>query len=413
MATLQPAPTLRAATKSTPSRHFSLTAAPTGNYDTATLLQDGRVLLTGEFTSQTIGSFNVPVWTTAAELYDPATGKFSPTGSMARAQGGGSTTLLADGRVLVAGGVEYSGSAGKLTADKLADAELYDPATGTFTATGSMGEIRADQTATLLADGEVLVAGGDNLSGSLATAELYDPASGTFHSTGSMTEARSQAKAVRLHDGRVLIYWGFGATTMPKTAELYEPTTGKFSAIAWPGGGLYPDSASVTLLQDGRLLVAGGSDGSNSVATAQLFDPATGASSPTGSMATPREAHSAVLLSNGQVLIAGGMTAHLYGYEGAGQQAALSGNDPAFQLDEHHNAPGGNSTGSQVFGMTGPPPTYLTSAELYDPATGKFTSTGSMRTWLLSPTATLLLDGRVLFIGQDSKSRETAELYQP
>ena len=227
-----------------------------------------------------------------------------------------------------------------------------------------------------------------------------------------MTEPRSQSKAVLLQDGRVLIYDGFGATTMAATAQLYDPKTGTFSAVSWPTGAPYLNSDSVTLLRDGRLLVAGGSDGSNSQATAQLFDPVTGTWSPTGSMTVAREGHSAVLLSDGEVLLAGGITAHQYGYDGSDQQAALSGSDVNLQLDGY-DAPGGNSTGSQAFGMTGPPPTDLTSAELYDPATGKFTSTGSMRTWLPNPTATLLLDGRVLFIGQDSKSRETAELYQP
>lgn len=412
-ATPQPLTTLRAATESTPSHHFSLTGAPDGTFDTATLLQDGRVLLTGQFTRQTLGGFNVSVWTTAAALYDPATGKFSPTGSLVRAQGGGSTTLLADGRVLVAGGVAYSNSGGKLAADKLAEAELYDPATGRFTTTGSMGAVRADQAAALLADGDVLIAGGDDLSRSLATAELYDPSAGTFKPTGSMTEGRSQGKAIRLDDGRVLIYGGFGPSGPSSTAQLYDPETGRFTAIAWPAGGLAPNTASVTLLPDGRLLVAGGSDGTSSVATAQLFDPTTGTWSPTGSMATPREDHSAVLLADGTVLIAGGITARIYGDVNSGRPAAPGESGQAIQLDRYDSARGGSSTGPEVFGATGPAPTYLTSAELYDPTTGKFSATGAMRIWIANPVAITLLDGRVLFIGQDANSREAAELYQP
>jgi WD40 repeat protein len=178
-------------------------------FDTATLLSDGTVLFAGGE-----GAAN-DTYTTlrSAELYAPATGKFSPTGSMSAARDYGSATRLADGRVLMAGGSED------------ASAELYDPATRTFSATGSMKAVRLGPTATVLLDGRVLITGG---SGD-ASAELYDPTNDTFSpTTGSMNAVRFSHTATRLPDGRVLIAGGNPlalAMLMPSfaSAELYQP----------------------------------------------------------------------------------------------------------------------------------------------------------------------------------------------
>jgi hypothetical protein len=192
---------------------------------TATLLSDGRVLIAGGF-----GVQGGPlVGLASAELYDPKTGKFSPTGSMITARCFQTATLLSDGRVLIAGGATADIIAGKI----LASAELYDPKTGTFSPTGSMITARGGQTATLLSDGRVLIAGGSDLrliaggsdspgdslaGGSLASAELYDPTTGRFSPTGSMTTARVGQTATLLSDGRVLIAGGSDSS-----AELYQP----------------------------------------------------------------------------------------------------------------------------------------------------------------------------------------------
>jgi WD40 repeat protein len=263
------------------------------DYPDATLLADGRVLVTGGYDA-TGGAI------ASAELYDPATGSFSGTGSMNYARVDFTASLLADGRVLIAGGQPSQNSVPVIAA-----AELYDPSTGTFTATGSMQEARSFPTATLLSDGRVLIAGGDgttrtsSLGSALSSAELYDPASGTFRATGPMTQARdsSMSTATRLSDGRVLMLGNGGG-------ELYDPSGGNFIPTFTASLGIYSHTA--TLLSDGRVLVAADTWQAGVSATFEVYDPATGTSSPTGSFLHLRSSYTATLLSDGQVLIAGG-----------------------------------------------------------------------------------------------------------
>jgi hypothetical protein len=178
-------------------------------------------------------------------------------------------TVLLDGRVLVAGGGHWLlGSA---------TAELYDPASGTWTATGSMTTLRGSQfTATLLPDGRVLAVGGfDRTEATLASAELYDPASGTWTATGSMIDARIWPTITLLPDGRVLVAGGTigpwhsdGSYVGLASAELYDPASGTWTATADMGTprGVF----NATLLLDGRVLVAGGGPNGTS---AELYDP--------------------------------------------------------------------------------------------------------------------------------------------
>jgi Kelch motif/Galactose oxidase, central domain len=345
---------------------------------TATLLADGRILIAGGVGSVKHGNLILKGESVAsAELYDPKTGTFSATGSMTVPRDGHTATLLTDGRVLVAGGWDDG--------EALASAELYDPKTGTFSATGSMTVPRDGHTATLLTDGRVLIVGGDDGSNAFATAEIYDPKTLMFSSTGPMTTPRTGAAATRLADGRVLVVGGAGPRTsspVQASAEVYNPKTGTFSAT----GSMITarDSQTITLLPDGRVLVAGGSDSNGQgLTSAEVYDPKTGTFSATGSMTAARFNQTATLLSDGRVMVAGGFVN------------------------------GGLMTG----GYTNTVVASLASAELYDPKTGAFTVTGSMSTPRAAHTATLLPDGRVLvaggFANTAGQTLASTDLYDP
>jgi hypothetical protein len=212
------------------------TFSPTGSlgtargFHTATRLADGRVLIAG---GDVAGWDDFGPFLASAEIYDPTTGTFSPAGPLAEGRSHHAATLLPDGRVLVSGGVTSGGDA-----VSLASAELFDPATGTFSPTGAMTDGRVYHTATVLSDGRVLMTGGcpfgrvyANNPEFLKSAELYDPATGTFTPTGSMFYGRTWAEAMLLADDRVLITGGVGdgSTISLDTAEIYDPVTGTFS----------------------------------------------------------------------------------------------------------------------------------------------------------------------------------------
>ncbi len=269
---------------------------------TATLLPNGKVLLAGGFVNS-VWNYSYSISDNEANLYDSATGVFSGTGNMTASRGGHTATLLMNGKVLVAGGADQDiGGTGS------ASAELYDPSTGTFTQTGSMAVARFRHTATLLQNGKVLITGGTSLDSSnpTSTAEVYDPASGTFTATGGMTTAREEHTATLLADGKVLIVGGEGPVTGSSglqptaTVEVYDPSTGLFSTTGSMTAARSLHTA--TLLPSGNVLVAGGGDNS----TAEVYDPATGYFSITGGMEIGRSGHTATLLPNGSVLVAGG-----------------------------------------------------------------------------------------------------------
>jgi hypothetical protein len=238
--------------------NFTATGAPivARRMHTATLLPSGRVLIAGGLSGG--------VTTSAAELYDPGTGTFTATGRMTVARYEHTATLLPGGRVLIAGG-----SSGEVAST--ATAELYDSATGAFTATGSMTAVRSTHTATLLPSGRVLIAGGPALGPEepyMSTAEVYDPGTGRFTATGSMTAGRSMHAALALPSGLVLITGGSPGDRFKEvslsTAELYDPATGRFTATGGMTVARYRHTA--TLLLSGRVLVVG-------EASADLYDP--------------------------------------------------------------------------------------------------------------------------------------------
>jgi hypothetical protein len=270
---------------------------------TATLLPNGKVLLAGGFVNS-VWDYGGSTSDNGTTLYDSATGVFSGTGNMTANRGGHTATLLADGKVLIAGGADQDP-----TGTGLASAELYDPSTGTFTQTGSMAVGRFLHTATLLQNGTVLIVGGALTSASDpdATAEVYDPVTGIFTMTrGAMATAREQHTATLLADGRVLIVGGTTSTGTgdshpTATVEVYNPSTGSFSVTGSMAEARILHTA--TLLPSGKVLVAGGGDENS---TAEVYDPATGSFSITGGMEIGRSGHTATLLPNGSVLVAGG-----------------------------------------------------------------------------------------------------------
>jgi hypothetical protein len=317
---------------------------------TATLLPDGKVLVAGG--TAPAGGVHPGG---RAELYDPVSGTWSATGNLNESFDGQTATLLPTGKVLVVAG----------------SAELYDPASGTWTATGNTGAGSGagyyGETATLLPDGHVLAAG-------RGSAELYNPSSGTWSVTGRMIEVRENHTAVLLPNGKVLVVGGGNGEYAVASAELYDPAT-----RTWTATGSMIAARSwmrATLLPNGKVLVTGGLAVHQALASAELYDPVSGTWTATGSMSEPRGRFpTATLLPDGTVLLAGGCC-------GAGSS-------------------------------------FLASAELYDSTSGTWTSTVSMNEARFDHTATLLPNGTVLVVGgladegDPSTVLATAELYDP
>lgn len=335
--------------------------------------------------------------------------------SMNEARAAHTATLLTDGRVLVTGGY------GNGSYFSRASAELFDPITGAWTVLPPMATPRGHHTATLLADGRVLVAGGYKGSSIGAEAvpagavEIYDPAGGGFVAADPMTISRGFHTATRLQDGRVLVTGGFNGQTFDSTAEVFDPASNTWATV---GSMAYPRGAHVAvLLPDGRVLIAGGYSGSTVLSTAEIYDPSTQSFAPASSMENPRHRNEAVGLQDGRVLVSGQRTEVTLPPE-----IYDPASDAWSTADEGVAATGGLallpkggvlSTGGVKIGD----PATLKSAEVYDPLQNTWSPTGPMASGRYEHTSTLLSDGRVLVSGGFSVAgyvevTESAELFQ-
>jgi len=321
---------------------------------TATLLLDGRVLVAGGTTDVTPPS---------AELFTPESGSFAPTtGGMVYARSGHCASLLPDGRVLIAGGADAN-------TNLLKTAEVFDPLTQSFSATGNLNQARKGASASLLPNGKVLIAGGQDSDGTLlSSSELYDPNAASFTLTGNMHWPRAQHTATLLSNGKVLLV---GSINEIGSAELFDPASGLFSTT----GSLIQSRAhhTATLLPNGNVLVLGGTqtmepDGGGAKAapvsldSAEVYDPTKGGFQSAGKLLIARDSHSATLLTNGTVLVAGG---YRHGFDGDA--------DPEWYT--------------------------IFAAELFDPATSGSTTAASLETGRAEHQATRLNNGQVLITG--------------
>jgi hypothetical protein len=324
------------------------------------MLPDGRVMFVGGGLAEMYG-FSDPY--RIVTVYNPANGAFKNLSAMKYARACPLAVALRDGRILVAGG-----GAGT---EELS-AEIYDPATSSWSATGSLLADQDCATGILLPSGEVLIPG----NSSDARVQLYNPETGQFRWGAAAPTKADNRTYTLLNDGRVLFVGGavigfmVGITALYANAEIYDPNTDTFT----PTGSLVKPrwDHAATLLSDGRVLIVGGANKDAVYNSCEIWDPATGQFTLTGWLTAARQGATATTLQNGRILVAGG----------------------------------GNNTNNPLF------------AELYDPAAGKFTRGGSMVAERWGAQAILLHDGRVLVWGGNGYAAPDsvvpyAEIYRP
>jgi hypothetical protein len=358
--------------------------------------------------ARAIGFFAIAI----SGAFAQASGAWMTTGSLNTPRAGHTATLLASGQVLVAGGEDATGV--------LASAELYNPATGKWTKTGSMSTPRINHSATLLANGDVLVAGGDNATGLLATAELFTPATGQWKTTDSMSIPRALHAATLLLSGEVLVAAGNNNVAAPgNTAELYDPSKGTWHATGTMQS-YHP--FSLTLLRNGHALAV--DDSGSTGAPGELYDPSSGQWALTGGMYYAHSGTSVALLANGEVLAYGN---HFACYAGQvfspitnawtrtlGQCGTGISVGPLALLGTGKVLLAG---GSIIYSGKASPVSH---ADLYDPSTNTWVATGFLNQARSGHTLTRLPNGQALAAGgffKDSSGTITfltsAELYTP
>jgi Galactose oxidase, central domain len=313
---------------------------------------------------RTVSMLAVTIFAVNPNIHAVGTEHISSAVNMDLARAGHTATLLPDGNVLIAGGCIVDGCEDRLTRT----AEVFDPFKNTFSNTGELAVARVGHAAVLLDGGKVLIVGGWAGRDATRESELYDPNRRKFVMTGSMNEARDGFTATRLNDGRVLIAGGYrGSIQRLSSAELYDPRKGTFTLTGRMGTARMSHSAS--LLSDGRVLVVGGTRARGDVlSSAEIFYPGTGTFQTVSSLRTPRHKQAAITLKDGRILMLGGADAN----EFTGQ---------------------------------------FSSTETFDAKTGQFTSSASMSAarFKIPDAVTRLVNGEVLVAGSDRK----VEIFDP
>jgi N-acetylneuraminic acid mutarotase len=387
---------------------------------TVTALQDGNVIADGgysEYNSESV-----------LALYNFTQNSWSVGGSQAYSGGYAASGVLANGQVLVTGG---AGSEDTYGFTPLSTAGLFDPATNTWTPAASLSAARLQHTATVLQNGSVLVTGGNNTSIALSSAEVYDPSTNAWSSTGTMSSPRYQHTASLLGSGLVLVAGGnnlvgtCSCTTFVSSVDLYNPATNTFTPTGALVTARYAHTA--TVLANGMVLVAGGfggptntlQSGGASLSSAELYNPTTGTWAATGSMATARMNHTATLLPGGtSVLVAGGYTgtattatAEIYSFSTGTWTAVASMNTPR---QSQQAVLLSNGTVLEVGGLndTSSAVIGVGTTEVYDPAANTWTLSGSMMTTRQFFILNTLNDGRILLDGGLPNTSGLPEFYE-
>lgn len=369
----------------------SMSVARTGA--TATVLGSGRVLMAGGDTQGT------------AELYDPATGTFAAAGTTVP-RSGATATLLGDGRVLLAGG-EHAGVARD-------DVEIYDPASPQWKTVAPLPAPRVDHTATRLRNGRVLVAGGSSGSDPAGSAWLFDEATESWLTLSStLWQARRRHAAALLPSGKVLIAGGRDAAATVASAEIFDPATQTFGtapSLAEPREG-----ASAVVFASGAVLVAGGGSNGNPLASAEVYTSVEPAWTDGPQPPADRILEASVRMPSGRVLIIGGWTGttmdDVWAYDPVANQfekKASMGTPRLWHtatllLDGRVLVAGGSTD----FGNS------MASSEIYDPVSDTWTPAGAMPSPRMDHTAELLPDGSVMAVCGDDYDGYSAVRFDP
>jgi hypothetical protein len=323
---------------------------------TSVTLADGRVLVYGAFDD---------FGTVKTDVFDPTTNLFSAVGDANFAWNNSPGLLLANGKVLVAGGVTWTNNQWASTNT----AGLFDPISNTWTATGSMITSRRAHFMIRLTDGRVFVGGGTSNAGGVKSAEIYDPITGTFTSVSDMPETRSDVHAALLPNGNVLVIGGYNSGSGHLTsAVIYDVSTNSWSTVSSQMQTAHDYGAAFVTLQDGRIFIAGGWDSAlHGISQTEIFDPSTNTFSVGPGLSERRADLTAHVLQDGKVVLIGG-------------------------------ADGYGNTWNSV--------------DVFDPATSRVTKQfNTMGYGRYVHSSALLLDGRVLIVGGDYSGRFTAEIF--